>query len=227
MRVAIMQPYFFPYIGYWQLVHAVDEFVIFDDVNFISRGYINRNSILINGEPSRITLNLCKASRNKKINEISVGDNRDKLLRTIELAYRKAPFFDKGFPLIEKSLRQDEDNLAHFLGNTLRRISNYLGYETRFSYSSHIEKDTELRGQAKILAICEALGAHEYINPIGGVELYSREAFKNRGINLYFLETKPEVKRLRGKHPPLSIIDAVMHLSPDNLRELSHEYTLT
>lgn len=226
MRIAVMQPYFFPYIGYWQLINAGDEFVIFDDVNFISRGYINRNCILINGEASRITLNLSKASRNKKINEIAVDDNREKLIRTIDMAYRRAPFFEKTFPIIEQSLRQEEDNLAYFLGNILTNISKYIGYETRFSYSSHIRKEEGLKGQAKILSICEALGADEYVNPIGGVELYSREAFENRGVDLHFLETKPEAHRLLGGSPPLSIIDGLMHQSPDTIRELSNQYVL-
>ena len=83
MTVAIMQPYLFPYIGYWQLIHAVDTFVIFDDVNYIKKGYINRNNILVNGQKQTFTLELMSASQNKLINDIDIGNNIEKVMESI------------------------------------------------------------------------------------------------------------------------------------------------
>ena len=127
MIIAIMQPYFLPYIGYWQLIHAVDTFVIYDDVNYINRGYINRNSILEQNKLHRITLELKGASQNKLINQIEVGNNAAKLIKTIKLNYNKTPYFEYAFPIIEEILTNPEKNLAKFLGNSIKLISNFLG----------------------------------------------------------------------------------------------------
>ena len=171
MKLAIMQPYFFPYIGYWQLIDAVNVFVIFDDVNFIKKGYINRNSILIGGKFQQITLGLIGASQNKQINEIDIGDNSKKLLKTIEMAYKKAPYFNEIFPILENILNQDEKNLAKFIGYSLQKISTYLNTDTKFIYSSDIEKDNNLKAEDKILDICKTLSVSHYINAIGGKKL--------------------------------------------------------
>ena len=120
MKIAIMQPYFFPYLGYWQLMNIVDKFVIYDDVNYIKRGWINRNRILVEGKPFYIHVPVMKASQNKIINEMEVfvdSSLRKKELKTIELAYKKAPFFDSVYPLI-KGKRQIASTLT-FLGGCL------------------------------------------------------------------------------------------------------------
>ena len=182
MTLAIMQPYLFPYIGYWQLINAVDVFVIFDDVNFIKKGYINRNLILVGGKSQQFTLELIGASQNKLINEIEVGNNSQKLLKTIEMSYKKAPYFDNVYPIIEDILNNKEKNLAKFIGYSLEQISSYLKLNTKFIYSSDIEKDNSLKAQDKILDICKKLNATSYMNAIGGQELYSKEIFKENGI---------------------------------------------
>jgi len=153
MKIAIMQPYFFPYIGYWQLISSVEKFIIFDDVNYIKKSYINRNTILVNKESQRVTLELIGASQNKNINELIVGNNINKLLKTIEFNYKKAPFFTEVFDLLKDVFNQKEDNLAIFLGNSLEAVSTYLEIETNFIYSSSIEKDDTLKAEAKILDI--------------------------------------------------------------------------
>jgi len=140
MTVAIMQPYLFPYIGYWQLIDAVDTFVILEDVNFINKGYINRNSILVNGKSQQFTLELISRSQNKLINEIEIGNNSKKLLKTIEMSYKKAPYFKTIFPVIEDILNQKEKNLAKFIGYSLQKVSSYLEIDTQFIYSSNIKK---------------------------------------------------------------------------------------
>ena len=212
MTLAIMQPYLFPYIGYWQLINAVDVFVIFDDVNFIKKGYINRNLILVGGKSQQFTLELIGASQNKLINEIEVGNNSQKLLKTIEMSYKKAPYFDNVYPIIEDILNNKEKNLAKFIGYSLEQISSYLKLNTKFIYSSDIEKDNSLKAQDKILDICKKLNATSYMNAIGGQELYSKEIFKENGIELYFLKTELlEYKQFKNNFIPyLSIIDILM-----------------
>lgn len=218
MRIAVMQPYFFPYLGYFQLMRAVDTFVFYDDVNFISRGYVNRNSVLgANGE-QRITLELIGASQNKLIKDIRVGGNRAKLLKTLQMLYGKAPHASRIMPLLEASLTKTDDNLASFLIDDLKAVAAELGQEPTFLLSSDIDKDDSLRGQDKILAICSALGATGYINPVGGKELYDPATFKQRGIELLFHNFVPRdymvTDRKRSYLPYLSVIDFLMWVDP-------------
>lgn len=171
MTLGIMQPYFLPYIGYFQLINAVDKFIVYDDVNFINRGWINRNNILVNGNAQLFTISLHKASQNKLINEIEIIDDFQKFLRTIEIAYRKAPYFDVVYELLRRIVTYPEKQLARFILNSLREISAYLQLETEFLMSSSIKKNNLNRGQVKIMEICQLLGADAYINPKGGQEL--------------------------------------------------------
>ena len=223
-----MQPYFFPYIGYWQLLSAVDTFVIYDDVNFIKKGYINRNSILNDGHEQRITLELIGVSQNKLIKEIEVGFNREKILKNITHAYKKAPEYKKVFPLIRNILENPEKNLAKFLGNSIQKISGYLEINTKIIYSSDIEKDCTLKAQVKILDICQRLGASHYINAVGGQELYSQEVFRNKEIELHFLQTELlEYKQFKNEFVPyLSIIDVMMFNSKEVTQKMLNSYKL-
>ncbi|MFY9141759.1 WbqC family protein [Sulfuricurvum sp.] len=228
MTVAIMQPYFFPYIGYWQLINAVDTFVIFDDVNYINKGYINRNNILINGQKQLFTLELIGASQNKKIHEIQIGTNRNKLLKTIEITYKKAPYFQEIFPLISTILQYEEKNLAKFIGHSLEKISSYLNIDTRFIYSSEIDKQNLLTGEKKIINIVKLLEAKQYINSIGGQELYDKKTFLNNGLELAFLQT--ELRKYQQFNntfiPYLSIIDIMMFNAIEDIRTMLNQYNL-
>jgi len=228
MTLAIMQPYLFPYIGYWQLIEAVDTFVIYDDVNFIKQGYINRNNILSNGNKQTFTLELIGASSNKLINEILVGRNVKKLLKTIKQNYIKAPYFKDTFPVIENILNNKEKNLARFVGYSLQKLSYYLDIDTKFIYSSDIEKDNTLKGQDKVLTICNILKADKYINAIGGQKLYSKEIFKKNGIELNFLKSELiEYKQFKNDFiPNLSIIDILMFNNKDNIKKMLKRYEL-
>ena len=228
MKIGIMQPYFFPYIGYWQLINAVDKYVIYDDVNYIKGGWINRNRILINDKPSFINLKMNGSSPNKLIKEIHVSnDNRwkNKLLKSIELSYRKAPFFEMSFPIIEEIINHDEVNLSLYLENLIKRIAEYLEMNTEFVLSSNIEKDNSLKGQDKVIEICKSLGAKEYYNAIGGVELYSAENFNSYGIELRFLRTEYiEYKQFKNDFSPyLSIIDVMMFNSKEEIMNIYFE----
>ncbi len=228
MKLAIMQPYFFPYIGYWQLLNAVDVFVIFDDVNFKKKGYINRNTILINSHSKLITLELLKASQNNLINEISIGSNSKKLLKTIEMSYKKAPYFDTCFPIIEEILKQREQNLANFLAMSIKTIADYLQIKTKIIYSSKIEKNKHLKAQDKIIDVAKSLKAKYYINLINGQSLYNKHAFKQERIELSFMKTEFEkYKQFDNQFvPSLSIIDILMFNNIDETKIMLNKYTL-
>lgn len=228
MKLGIMQPYFLPYIGYWQLINAVDKYVIYDDVQFIKGGWINRNNILINGQKQLFNLLLSGASPNKLINKITVQDNQTKLIRTIELNYKKAPMFQQVFPLFLHIMEYPDKDLAKFLGNSIVEISKYLSIETEFIYSSTLDKDNTLRAQDKVLDICKMLNANKYLNAIGGKDLYSKESFLNSGIQLSFLESEyVQYKQFKNEFVPhLSILDILMFNSQMRVKTMLNNYRL-
>ncbi len=233
MKIAIMQPYLFPYIGYWQLINAVDKFVILDDVNYIKRGYINRNSILLNAQQYKFTIPIYKASQNRLICETKLNfgqEEKKKFLLTIKNAYRRAPYFLQVMPVIEKIINYDEDDLTKYIQNSLLLISEYLGIDTEFMLSSKIDKDNSLKAQDRILEICKYLETDIYINPCGGRSLYSKEDFMNRGLQLYFLDTRMDriVYKQGGNDfvERLSIIDVMMYSSVQDIQRFLEEYDL-
>ena len=191
MKVSIMQPYFFPYIGYFQLIANSDVFVIYDDVNFIKKGWINRNSILVNNTSYLFSMPLQNVSQNKLINEIFISD-LDKwkmdLLKTISSSYKKAPFYQDVYPLIEKIISFDELNLAIYIQNSIQNLCAYLNINTKLIMSSEIVKNNGLKGENKIIDICLQLGANQYVNAIGGFELYTKENFRVKNIDLKFIK---------------------------------------
>jgi len=231
MTIAIMQPYFFPYIGYFQLIAAVDKFVIYDDVNYINRGWINRNNVLVDGKSALVTLPLKGASQNKKIYEIDVnneGKEINKLLKTISIAYKKAPFFNPVFDLIEHIFAEPSKNIAAFNIRQLKLICNYCGITTHFIDSSRIYSNSNLKGPDRILDICIQESATRYINPIGGTELYDKNSFNKNGIDLLFIKSLlTEYKQLNHLFVPwLSIIDVLMFNSKEQTLDLLRNYEL-
>jgi len=229
MKLGIMQPYFLPYIGYFQLIKAVNKYVIYDDVNYIKGGWINRNNMLLGGEKFMFNLILSGASPNKFIYEIFVSDNQTKLLKTIQAAYQKAPQFSNVFPMMESIIEYDNKNLARYVGNSIIQIADYLRLDTEFIYSSDIrEKDTSLKAQDKVLNICEVLEVTQYINTIGGMELYSKKRFAECNIKLSFLQTQPiEYKQFNNIFVPyLSILDVLMFNSVEQTNELLDKFEL-
>lgn len=231
MKLGIMQPYFMPYIGYWQLLNSVDRYVIYDDVNFIKGGWINRNRILLNGEAKYFNVPMIGAGSFKKINEISVNTDRriqDKNLRVIEAAYHKAPFYPEVFELLEGILRCDETNLAAYITRSIRKVMEYIGISTELVLSSQLNKDCDLKGQDKVVEICKILGATEYYNAIGGQSLYSFTEFAKSGIALNFVQTDDIVYKQFDNDfvPNLSIVDVMMFNSVDAIREMLNQYSL-
>ena len=229
MQLAIMQPYFFPYIGYWQLISVADTFVIYDDVNFIKQGYVNRNNMLQNQKAHLFTLELIGASSNKKINEIKIGGNSNKLLKTIKQNYSKSPFYKDVFPVLDEILNNEEKELSKFLGFSLERIAGYLDIDTKFLYSSDIKNDKTFKAQDRLIDMSKILNATGYINAIGGVELYGKEVFSQNDINLSFLKTHEiSYKQFNNAFvSDLSIIDIMMFNSKDEIKKMLLKYNLT
>lgn len=223
-----MQPYFLPYIGYFQLIYAVDKFVIYDDVNFIKRGWINRNNILVNGRTQMFTIALAGASQNKLINEIKIADDFKKLTKTLQMNYAKAPFFEQTMELYFEILSSPDRRLSDFIANSLKNICNYIDVKTEFIMSSTLIKDNTLKGEDKIISICQELEANCYINPIGGRELYNKELFKQNDIQLYFINSIPP-KYPQFKNicvPGLSIIDILMFNSLKKIETYLQNFSL-
>ena len=215
MKLAIMQPYFLPYIGYFQLMAAVDKFILYDDVHFIKGGWINRNRILLDGRSHLFTVPLSGASPNRLINRIELvaaGGWRTKLIRTIEQAYRLAPQFQQVIPLIRDVVLFPERKLAGYLSHGLARIKTYLDIPAELVPTSSVYHNSELNGQDRILDICRQVGATVYINAKGGRELYDAESFRANKVALQFLEsaTISYDQRRPEFHPSLSIVDVLM-----------------
>lgn len=232
MKLAIMQPYLFPYIGYFQLVNAVDKFVFYDDVQYIKRGWINRNYILERGERKLlITLHLDKSSVKKKINEIRVEDNSKKIIKTIKQNYSKAPFFDSAFPLVEKvfKLASSGPLISEIASTSICEVSRYLGLKTNFLFSSGTYPETLGFGrEGRPISICKIEGAEIIANPIGGENLYNKDDFRQAGVALFFLKTN-EVKYPQFKNkfvPNLSIIDVIMFNPKEQIISLLNNYEL-
>lgn len=231
MKLGVMQPYFFPYLGYWQLINAVDRFVVYDDVNFMKGGWVNRNRILVNGEPVFITVPLRNASPNRRICDIEVHEGafrRDRLLKTISQAYRRAPHFEQVYPVIEKIVRNPERNLANYLDGSIRRICDLLGIQAKIVRSSEAYDNQDMKGQARILDICKREGANTYINAQGGSKLYDTHAFSEVGVELRFLKMCPVAYVDRRKHPDsyLSVVNLLMELGVEGVRLHLRDYDL-
>lgn len=229
MTFGDQQPYLFPYIGYWQLMNISDIYVIADSVQFIKRGYINRNNILMNGKAHLFTLEVLGVHLGLLINEIEVGRNAEKVIKSIYYAYRKAPHFKEVFPMIEQILLNDEKNLAKYVGNSIESVARFLDMNTRFIYESDLQLDASLKAQAVIINIGKRLNADRYINAIGGQALYDKDSFLKEGIQLKFLKTGHiEYKQFNNEFVPnLSIIDVMMFNSKDKIKEMLTKYTLT
>lgn len=227
MKLAIMQPYLFPYLGYFQLIHAVDRFVIYDDVNYIKGGWINRNQILSNGLKQFITLPLKGASPNKLINEIDII-KQHKILKSIKYNYEKSSYFKTVYPIIEDIFSYPKTNLANFLSYQLRRICDYLELTPDWLLSSSIKKNNNLHGVEKVLSICKQLDTTHYINSPGGQSLYQSSFFSDQEIQLSFIKTHNITYPQFGKEfvPHLSIIDVMMFNSISECKNLLSSYDL-
>ena len=229
--VAVMQPYLFPYIGYFQLIHAVDIFVFFDDVQYIRRGWINRNRIMVNGQPQWFSFPVKKVPQQTKILDVQLSFDirwKEKFLKTIKLQYCKAPYFQQIYPLIQQIVEFPDNRLVDFIIHQFEVIFQYLGIFYQWKRSSELLYNREADAQGKILSICKLLNAKTYINPIGGQKLYNKKVFKSAGIQLFFLESQltPYSQNAKTFYPGLSIIDVLMWNSVENIHKMLKDYVL-
>ncbi|MBC7501696.1 MAG: WbqC family protein [Herminiimonas sp.] len=225
MKLAIMQPYFLPYLGYFQLMAQADRFVLLDDVKYINRGWINRNRILIDGHPYRFTVPVAGASHHRRINELNLYDGapwRVKLFRTIDQAYRAAPFHAEVQPLLARIINAPATNLAEFIEHSLKVLHAYLGLRCSLTSAARSHPKPIFAGQERILEMCSHEQASHYLNLPGGRALYNPADFFDRGIALQFLENKSYTyQQFNGRFiPDLSIVDVLMFNGRDNTAAL-------
>jgi len=225
--VGIMQPYFMPYLGYFQLIHASDYFVIYDDVKYTKKGWVNRNYIIVNGVKSLITIPLNRDSDYLKINERTIAQTFDakSLFKKIEQAYKKSPNWHQYQDHVEYIIFYPKRNLFDYLYNSIKTINLILGIKTPIYFSSQLKISEALKKQEKIFSVCKMFGATKYINLIGGEKLYGKEDFMNMGIHLSFLKSNsriyPQASNSFIQH--ISILDTIMNQDPDETKEMIKE----
>ena len=234
MKLAIMQPYLFPYIGYFQLINAVDKFVVYDNIEFTQKGWFHRNRILVNNKDKLFTIPLKRDSDFLKVNQRYLAQNfikeRTKILSRIRHSYTKAPHFADCYPLIEDCFLFSNDNLFHFILNSLKKVCDYVNINTDLVTSSTLNINHLLKGKDKVIAICKAFNANHYINSIGGVNLYNKEDFLRNKITLQFMKSKsPYYEQFSNDNdfvPNLSVIDVMMFNSKRQINEMLKEYEI-
>lgn len=230
MILGIMQPYFMPYIGYFQLLNAVDKYVIYDNAKYTKKGWINRNRILQNNKDTLISISVEKDSDYLDIKDRSVADSFDKkkLINQIRESYRKAPYFEQMIPIVEDIINYEEKNLFLYIYNSIKEVCKYLNIHTEIIISSTIDVDQTLAGQDRVIAICKTLGAKDYYNAIGGQELYDPKDFEKEGVSLRFLSSNlVAYKQFNNDFIPwLSIIDVMMFNSLAEIQDMLNEYKL-
>jgi len=233
MKLAIMQPYFLPYIGYWQLINSVDTFVIYDNIQYSKNGWFNRNNILLNNKKTMFTIPLKKDSDSLDVVNRYLANNSkkqvQKTLAQIKSSYRKAPEFKHVFPLLENIFLNEEENLFKYIYASVLQICKYLEIDTKIIISSEIDIDHSLKSQEKVIAITKSLNAKKYINPIGGLKLYNTKDFNENNIELLFQESNvPEYKQNIDEYISyLSIIDIMMFNNKYEIKKMLKEYKVT
>lgn len=232
MKIAIMQPYFCAYIGYYQLINSVDKFIICDNMQYTKRGWFNRNRILMNGIDRVFTIPLKKDKSSLNVNLRYLADNSIKarmhVLRQIQSLYKKAPFFSQNYPLIRRLFIQEIDNLFDFIHFSVVELCSNLDIKTEILLSSSLDIDHELKSQDRVIEMCKFLKTDSYINPIGGKELYDKEIFNKKGIDLKFIKSN-NIEYAQFNHefvPWLSIIDILMFNDIEQIKGYLNEYEL-
>ena len=229
-----MQPYFMPYIGYFQMIKSVDTFIFYDDVNFIKQGWINRNRILLNNKDFLFTIPLHNATSFSLIKDTLLNEKfypiwKVKFLQSIAQNYKKAPHFEVVYSLISTVLNTNCQSISELAIESVKMVSGYLNLNTEFYVASERYQNIQLEREKRLIAICKNENATNYINAVGGKELYSKEVFKANGIELQFIASKPIVyKQFKDDFIPwLSIIDVLMFNSVAEVNELLNKYELT
>lgn len=231
MKIGIMQPYFWPYLGYFQLLSAVDRFVIYDNIKYTKKGWINRNRYLCNGKSKYFTIPLAKASDVLDVcdRKVDLNFDRQKLRRQIHASYAKAPYFQSIYPLFCDCVDYSQENLFEFIFYSVKKICAFLEINTEIIVSSDLQIGHEISGKDKVLAICRKLQADMYINPIGGKSLYDKQEFLQNGIQLLFLQMDNINYPQFGNsfESSLSILDVLMFQSKEETMQLLKQFQLT
>ena len=233
MKLAIMQPYFMPYIGYFQLINTVDKFIFYDDVTFIKQGWINRNQILINNQAKMFSIPLSNASSHVLIKDVLISESayqkwKKSFLNSILFSYKKAKNYSKINALIEKILEKRPGTISELAIKSVIEVAQYLDLKTEFEICSDVYSNTYLSGQNRVLDICINEKATTYINPIGGMELYSKSVFQEKNIELFFIKANKLVYPQFSEEfvPFLSIIDVLMFNDIDEIQKQLNNFTL-
>lgn len=233
ITLGVMQPYLFPYLGYFQLIQAVDRFVLYDDVAYIKQGWVNRNQVSVAGKPLLFTLPLKGASSNTLIRELVVDPAqyrpwRTKFLRTVGQAYARAPHAPEVLALLAAALPEEAARLAPLLAGSIRAVLQRAGCTTEVVEGALHYNNAHLHGQERILDICAQEGASTYVNAPGGRALYDHTRFREQGVALRFIQPRLEPYPQGGGPflPGLSIIDVMMYNAPEQLHDLMTQSTI-
>ncbi len=254
MKLAIMQPYLFPYIGYYQLISAVDKFLLFDNVNYIKKKYVNRNQYLVvNGKPTFFIVPVKDKSSFTKISEIEVVTEnkwRSNILKSLYVNYRYAPFFNDVYPILEDVINTDTNLLSVLNGQSIIKVCRYLDVSTEIvaDVSKYYELEESLGGKyedivqkfpyitsnnlekkvIRAIEICKKENSTVYVNAIGGQTLYNKDDFANHGISLYFIRSEDisYIQRSPVFYPNLSIIDVLMNCGKVKTKDFLSMFTL-
>lgn len=230
--IAIMQPYIFPKLSYWKLINCVDTFVIYDDAQYSKGGWINKNRIFVNNKIKNFSIPIKQDSINKMINKRFLAEiweiKKKKLLLLIKGGYQKSCNFKKIYPLIEKILNFDSNNLSEFLTNSIIETNKYLNINTKIIHSSSLNINKKFKKEKKIIEICRILSANKYINSIGGQKIYKKNEFKKSNIDLFFLDPMEESSKkfLNTTHIDLSILDIIMNIDKEKIQKELDQYRL-
>lgn len=225
MRLAIMQPYLFPYVGYFQLAAAVDRFVFLDDVQYIQRGWINRNRFPMDGEPRYFTVPVRHGGQHAMIKDVMVATEQHRMIRqtikTVGQRYQRAPQFSRVFPIFEAVMRRREISIADMAIESVRSVYQYLDCGPAWVVSSARNyRNRQLSGQDRVIDICRQEGAILYVNPPNGRYLYSAQVFRENGVALRFLNPviEPYPQGSEAFLAAMSILDLLMHLPREEVR---------
>lgn len=229
MIISANQPYFIPYFPYWQLIHAADLFLMGDDYSFIKHGWVNRNRILFNGKVIFIRINLSGMRHGVLINKAKMMEpDVKRMFKILYEAYHNERYYEEGRALMERIMNYPERNLARFLEHSIREVCAYLGITTPLSTTSNLEGNSAFKREKRIYDFCHRLGADHYVNAVSGAEIYNARDFEENGIKLSFIHS-----HVAEHHPDditfsngLSIIDAIMRHSPEQLHEMLDDYSL-